>query len=72
MRARGLNDFVSGVETVPAPGHRVVSGGARTAHAFAGESKGDIGLLEVLESDFTKNRVVSAGTQDCACDRRRG
>ena len=58
LMADGLHDFVSGVKTVPAPGptvtsigHRVVSGGAQTAHAFAG-SKGNIGILEVLESSW--------------------
>ena len=65
--ADGLNDFVSGVPapgpTMTSIGHRVVSGGAQTANSFAGESKGNIGLLEVLEFDFCKNRVVSAGVQ---------
>ena len=42
-----------------APGLRVVSGGAQTAHAFAGKSKVHEGIfneLEVLESDCSKNR----------------
>ena len=49
--------------TVTSTGRRVVSGGAQTAHAIAGESKGNIGLLDALESCFSMNRVVSAGAQ---------
>ena len=41
-----------GWTTVTSTGRRVVSGGVQTAHAIAGESKGNIGLLEVLESSW--------------------
>ena len=48
--ADGLNDFVSGVETVPALGHCVVSGG---------EDEGIFSVLEVSESVSSKDLVVS-------------
>ena len=39
------------------PGLRVVSGGAQTAHAFAGKSKVHFGLLEAIAPDCSKKRV---------------
>ena len=41
-------------------------GGAETAHATAGESTGIIGLLEVIESDFSKNLAEITATEESA------
>merc|ERR1712107_64180 len=41
-------------------------GGAETAHATAGESTGIIGLLEVIESDFSKNLAEITATEENA------
>ena len=42
-------------------------GGADTAHATAGESGGIIGLLQVIESDFSKNLAgITAGEESAA------
>ena len=40
-----------------APGLRVVSGGAQTAHAFAGKSNVHVGLPEIIAPDCSINRV---------------
>merc|ERR1712227_763836 len=41
-------------------------GGADTVHATAGESEGIIGLLEVIESDFSKNLAEITATEESA------
>merc|ERR1712136_434777 len=41
-------------------------GGAETAHATAGESTGIIGLLEVIESDFSKNLAEITAAEESA------
>ena len=55
--ADGLNDFVSGVETVPVPGYCVVSGG---------EDECIFSVLEVIESDCPKNRCRRARERSTA------
>ena len=55
--ADGLNDFVSGVETVPVPGYCVVSGG---------EDECIFSVLEVMESDCPKNRCRRARERSTA------
>ena len=63
---------VVGVARATATGRRVVSGGARTAHANAGESKGNFRLLEVLESDFSKNRAGHSAAVNATAGERSG
>ena len=55
--------------TVTSTGRRVVSGGVQTAHAIAGESMGNIGLLEV---DFYKNRSGHSEAVNAAAGERSG
>ena len=45
---------------------RVYSGGVETAHATAGENKRITDLLEVIESDVSKNRVGTTATAESA------
>ena len=53
------DDFADGTDGVRSDTGvlRVYSGGAETAHATAGASKGIMGLLEGMESDGSKNRA---------------
>ena len=59
----GTTGAVASLPGALALGLRVIPGGAQTAHAFAGESKSNIGLLEVFDFGFSENRFVSAGSQ---------
>ena len=71
---RDLDDGMEGVRS--AHGLRRDSGGARTACETAGESEGNIGFFEVIESDFSTlpNSVHSSdsclGSLSSACAHR--
>jgi len=62
---RDLEDGIDGVRTALGV-LREYYGGADTAHATAGESEGIIGLLEVIESDFSKNLAEITATEESA------
>jgi len=62
---RDLEDGIEGVRSALGV-LREYYGGAETAHATAGESEGIIGLLEVIESDFSKNLAEITATEENA------
>merc|ERR1712136_529032 len=62
---RDLEDGIEGVRSALGV-LREYYGGAETAHATAGESEGIIGLLEVIESDFSKNLAEITAAEESA------
>merc|ERR1712064_205416 len=62
---RDLEDGIEGVRSALGV-LRDNNGGADTAHATAGESGGIIGLLEVIESDFSKNLAEITAAEESA------